>query len=373
MQQNLFSNLDLHRRTLKNRIVVAPPVSFLATTQGELTPVLINYHARLAQCEAAMVICEPFALGAERRFPRQAAMESANIVSMLSQLASVIRKNGAIPILALEHPGFNAWPLNPARKFWGPSTMKVKPLNRQVTELSYEQVGKIAGAFIDAAVVAWNAGFSGVEINGAQGTLLQQFLSPLFNKRQDRFDYERNFGNKLPIEIVRGIRKAFPDFLLLFKLAGRDEMPGGRRLKDTADFARDIEKAGADVLHLTTGFDFCRPDYENPGIRTSAPVLKPQDCQFIKKQVAIPVIFSGKNLSPTNAAGIIKAEMATAVSLGRSLNRDLEWFVKARLNSPNIPVRSCRDCQTCNSAAFGCPDSRGIAFWNLKKQNLREK
>jgi 2,4-dienoyl-CoA reductase (NADPH2) len=363
----LFSKLELPRKNLKNRVIAALPNSFLTDSDGCLTTKNVDFHQRIAEADPALVITEPVSISKERFFAKQPYLNSSDAQIRLSSLAKAVRKAGSIPVLSIFHPGFNSFPKYSGMKFYGPSEIFIEYLNRQVQAFTYEQIGKIVTNFLEAAINAWNTGFSGIEISGADGTLVQQFLSPLFNKRIDSYGHSTNQGQKIAIEIVQAIRKAMPDFFLIFKISCRDLLPGGKPIKETADLARKLEEAGADLLHITSGFKMHMPDYESPVGKLAPPATFAAECQFLKNQLNIPVALSGKIDTPDLAEELIRNKVTDAVSLGCALLRDLDWLSKARMQSENVKIRKCKRCLVCSAPAYGCPDCKGIIFWKLQK------
>lgn len=366
MHQQLFSQLNLSSRELKNRIIAAVPPSLLASPTGVVTAAMIDYYERIATTNVSMVITEGASVsGKDRFFTRQLCGNSQDAVAGLSRMAERIRVHGALPIIQLTHPGINSIPENSTNFVNGPSPFKHPRIKAKVIPFTYDQIKVVATTFIEAAFSAWNAGYSGIEISGADGGLMQQFLSPLTNQRSDNYGYKSKSGGKFAIEIIKAVKKSMPDFLVIFKLAMKDLLPGGKVLKDSLAFAQSLEKAGVDMLHLTEGFPIGKADYGFPTGRTSPEAPFADDCQFLKNQLSIPVILSGKISSPEMAKSIINQGIADTISLGRSLNRDLGWLQKAGLQDSCIKVRECKRCPFCTAASSGCPDMRGIALWNV--------
>lgn len=369
MHQKLFSQLELMGRELKNRVVAAVPFTFLAGNRGEAGERLVQYYERIAATDVAMVITEPAAVSHSLFFQRQLRGNENESVQGLARITERIRAHQALPILHLTHPGINAIPEKQSHLVYGPSAIEQPSIAAKIQELSYEQLRQIANNYLEAAISAWNAGFSGLEISGAEGSLIQQFLSPLTNHRKDDYGYQHEHGVKFALEIVKTIRKAVPDFILLFKIAGRDLIPAGKTLENSIFLAKKLEAAGINLLHVTSGFRLGRPDSEQPGGKSSPNAVFAGDSAIFKANLSLPILLSGKISDPDIAENILEKEIADAVSLGRTLNRDLDWLNKARMNSEIIKVRPCLRCLTCSAAFSGCPDMNDITLWdlNLKK------
>jgi 2,4-dienoyl-CoA reductase (NADPH2) len=375
MNQSLFSPLKISGRELKNRVIAEIPSSFLANEAGDLTQDMIDYYERIAATNVSMVITEPFAVDKNRLFAKQPGISNTGGIFSLSRISERTRAHKAIPILQLFHPGINAKPETGLNYVYGPARFKHSRLKAEVRQYDFKQIAAISGLHIDAAISAWNSGYSGIEVNGADGGLIQQFLSPITNLRADDYGYKGQRGEKLALEIVKAIRKTLPDFLIIFKLSTRDLLPGGRMLKEALNLAMALENAGVDMIHVTAGFTIGKVDYAFPTGRTVANAPFAPDCAFLKKHLKIPLILSGKIALPGLAEEIIRTENADVVSLGRTLNRDLDWLNIAAMNSEHVKVRECKRCPNCSAASTGCPDMKGYAFWklDLDKHLIRRK
>ncbi|GAB4285226.1 MAG: NADH:flavin oxidoreductase [Candidatus Rifleibacteriota bacterium] len=350
------------------------PPTLLADEYGEVTNDLVNYYERVSACDVSMVITEPASVKPnEYGFSRQLCGNSQDSVTGLSRVSRVIRKHGVIPILSLFSPGINAAFSGNSSYVFGPSVFTHPKLEKSVRALSYEQIKATSASYLEAAITAWNSGFSGIEISGADGSLIQQFLSPLTNKREDDYGYRFYRGEKLILEIVKAIKKALPDLLCIYKLAMKDLIPCGKPLKDSVELAKNLEKAGIDLLHVTEGFPIGKPEYGEFISKTTPDAPFADDCQIIRNHVKVPLILSGKIATPDLAENLISQGKCDAISLGRTLNRDLDWLVKAKLNSENIRIRKCRRCIFCAAASNGCPDMNGIPFWSINLEHYRSR
>lgn len=365
MHQKLFSQMEIAGRVLKNHVVAAVPFSFLAGREGEVTDRLALYYERLATTDVAMVITEPARVNQARYFNNQLGGNENESVHGLSRITERIRAYQALPVLQLTHPGINACLEGPHSQVKGPSSIDLPRIAGKVQELGYEEIRLISNNFLEASISAWNAGFSGIEISGAEGNLIQQFLSPLTNQRNDDYGYRQNRGIKFALDIVKAIRKAIPDFLLIFKVAVRDLVPGGKTIEDSLFLAQALENAGLDLLHITSGMFFGRKDSEFSGGKTSPDGLYTQDSQILKLHLNIPVMLSGKISTPELAENILVRKSSDLISLGRTLNRDLDWLNIGKSSSELIKPRACLRCQICSAAFSGCPDMNETTLWDL--------
>lgn len=365
MHQLLFSQFQLGGRSLKNRVFAEMPVSFLARENGSCSTEMIQFYERIAASDTAMIITESASVSRNKFHSLQLLGNENDSVQGLSQIAEKIRQQGATPILHLTHPGINAIPEPGTGKVFGPSAVSIPKIKNLINELSYNQIRQISGFFIESAVSAWNAGFSGLQISAADGSLFQQFLSPITNLRRDDYGFFANFGCKFIQDTFKAIRKAVPDLLLIFKMAARDLLPGGKSIENSIFLARLVANSGADAIHVVSGFPLGKPEREQPLGKNSPDGVFADDAAIIKNSVDIPILVSGKISTPEIGEKILQDGKADAVILGRTLLRDLDWLFKSRMNSESIKIRRCLHCIVCSAASHGCPDFDGITIWNL--------
>ncbi len=190
-------------------------------------------------------------------------------------------------------------------------------------ELSVEEIGDIVKGFGDAARRAVAAGFDAVEIHGAHGHLLNQFLSPLANRRTDLYGKDLEGRMRFPLEVVREVRDVVKDRPLLFRLGADDRMPGGLTLEDGKKIAVKLASEGIDVIDVSGGLCGHLPsDLKEEGFFVHL-------AEGIKNVVEIPVIAVGGIVSMDFADRIILDGRTDLVAVGRAMLRDPDWAAKA--------------------------------------------
>ncbi|MFX1239603.1 MAG: FAD-dependent oxidoreductase, partial [Promethearchaeota archaeon] len=213
-------------------------------------------------------------------------------------------------------------------------------------EMTIEDIKREQKAFADAAERAKKAGFDCVEICGSAGYLMDQFLSPLVNKRTD--EYGGDFENRLrfPLETIEKVRDIIGDSLVLgMRMAGDDFVPGSLTYKDKPPIAKAYEKAGIDYINITGGWH-----------ETKTPQLTmdvPEGCytylaENIKKNVSIPVFASNRINDPIMAEQMLMADKADAICIGRGLIADPDLPIKAQKGD----IRDIMNCVACNQGCF---------------------
>ncbi len=346
----LFECGRIGQMELKNRIIKAPQWSLLGARDGSVTERLIRYYREIACGGTALIIVEYAFVDhkGSKAGPCELGVADDEYLPGLSLLAQAIQANGAKVVLQIVHCGRQR-SLGPPIK--APSRI---PLEGSLLrgwpvpeELTFEETREIVGAFGDAVRRAQVAGFDMVEIHGAHGYLISSFLSPRTNKRTDSYGGSAENRMRFLLEIVEDVRqKVGPDFPIGIRLNGTDYEPGGVMIEDTIAVAKELEKLGVDVLHMSGGTHYQRLN------RTSTMSLPPGlmvwAAEAVRKEVGIPVIASGSITTPELAEEILEKGRADFVSLGRPLFADPYWPQKAKEGRPE----DIAPCIRCNDGCF---------------------
>jgi len=350
--KELFKPIKIGNVLVRNRITMAPMTTLYAGPDGEVTDQCIEYYGARAKGGTGLITVEgtyisPLGL----QIPDSISVCDDKFVPGLARLADSIKRNGAVAVLQLIHSGIQAW----VPQTVGPSPVgriMGKPISSKATphELTIQEIEQIIQDFGNAAFRAMMAGFDMVQLHGTHGYLIHQFLSPLTNKRGDKYGADRDL---FALEVYRGVReKCGPNYPIIFRLCA-DEALGDERLKDgiTLDDAKKtaqrLVKEGVDALDVTGGQDDVIDQYV-----PSAYVLEHNQGTFlhlaseIKKLVNVPVISGGAIETPEVAEKAIKDGTADMVFLGRQLIADPEWAAKAEEGRPE-ERRPCVKCMHC--------------------------
>ena len=343
----LFEPGLIGKMRLKNRLIMAPISTNLAGEDGTVSDELIFHYAERARGGVGLItvenVCIAYPLA--RHGAAQPRIDDDAFIPGLRRLADAIHQGGAKAAVELTHPGMNA----DLRYIEGetpvaPSTVP-RPLDGLVPRaLTRQQVEEAIGQYVGAARRAHEAGFDAVELQACHGLLINQFLSPLTNRRQDKYGGSRENRVGFLIEIVEGIRRRVGlDFPVMVRLVAEDLVEGGVTPEEGCWFAHRLEEAGADAIH---------PDFGLGGKeKRLEPMPYPQAwrvylAERIKQAVSIPVIAVGVIREPRVAEEILEAGKADFVALGRALNADPEWPNKAQAGEV-ASIRRCFGCNEC--------------------------
>lgn len=163
-----------------------------------------------------------------------------------------------------------------------------------------------------------------MEIHSAHGYLLNQFFSPITNRRTDEYGGILQNRIRLHLEVIAAVREAVgEEHAVLLRLGAIDDLEGGTRVEDSVFAATEFEKAGVDMLDITGGLSgYMRPGHAEPGY--FAEFSEP-----IKKAVSIPVILTGGVTEPEQAEELLAAGKADLIGVGRAILKDSDWAQRA--------------------------------------------
>ncbi len=350
---HLFQPLQVKGVTFRNRIVMAPMNTNLAAAEGETTPQIIDYFVERAKGGAGLIITSATVVDFDwKKRAGELCVYSDEFIPGLKNLAATVQKEGARIFLQINHQGAELFS-NTAftiKKAVGPSAVP-HPLNGEFCrELTIKEIEDIREKFIDSALRAKQAGFDGVEIHGAHGYLLTQFINPNTNRRTDKYGAGFEGRIRFPIEIVEGIRKsAGEDFLISYRMNGNEFVSRDTPLDfdESVQFAKSLANF-VDLIHVS-----CGSGQTPRTTRKMIPLMSsPRGCyrhlaSFVKQAVNIPVISVGRINTPQVAESIIADGDADMVAIGRGMLADPYWANKAKEGD----ISNIRRCVACNQ---GC-------------------
>ena len=341
--KHLFSPINIGAMEVKNRLVMPPMgINFGVDEEGYVTDQLKEYFVARAKGGTGMMIVGGAAVHSTGLdLPKLPRIWDDKHIPGFRKMTDAVHEYDVKFGIQLLHGGRQSYHSNKVAPSPLPAQGVVKGAPR---ELTIPEIGEMVEAFGDSARRSEEAGFDFVEIHGAHGYLITEFLAPNSNKRED--DYGGGFENRIRflLEVLADIRKkTSPDFPFGVRLNGDDFIKDGWVIEDARRIAPILEKKGAAYLHITAGIYGSYP----PGI--SIPSMYAKQGVFIylaeevKKVVSIPVIGVGRIKDPEHADRIIKEGRVDMVSMGRAHLADPEIANKAR--SGNLAdIRPCIGC-----------------------------
>ena len=349
---NLFDPLVIRGVTLRNRIAVSSMCQY-SSIDGYATDWHFVHLGSRAVGGAALVFTEAAAVLPEGRIsPQDLGFWDDGHVEMLARVVGFIHQQGALAGIQLAHAGRKASTYAPGRGHgaipesdggWqvvGPSEDAFSEEYPKPNPLMIEGIRSVTEGFAQAARRAIQAGFDVVEIHGAHGYLIHEFLSPFSNHRQD--EYGRSLENRarLAREVVKAVREVWPESSPLFlRISATDWQEGGWDPEQSIELARQVKTLGVDLVDCSSGGNL--PDAMIP----AGPGYQTPFAERIRREAGIMTGTVGFITSPAQADHIIRSGQADVVLLARQMLRDPYWPLRAarELGYPTMwPVQYLR-------------------------------
>ena len=346
--KKLFEPGRIGKMEVKNRVVMAPMAIRLCSEFGAVTQRFIDFYVERAKGGTGLIIventCVDWPLGKAGDFPVR--LDSDRFIHGFHDLAEAVHPYGAKLATQLQHAGMQATISDTEGLQPVTSTVRTRYRGTLPREVTIPEIQEIEEKFAEAARRTKAAGFDAVEVHGAHGYIVTQFLSPFMNKRTDMYGGSLENRMRFALETLERMReKVGPDFPIIFRFSAHEYVPGGIELEEGKVIAQSLEAAGVDALHVSAG-----------GLRESGEwimpsMAKPRGCfvRFaagVKEVVSIPVITVGRISDPILAEEILEQGKADFVALGRPLLADPYFAEKAARGAFDdiCPCIACNEC-----------------------------
>jgi len=329
----LFSPVSLGGLSLPNRVVIAPMCQYSAH-DGEAGDWHLIHLGQLALSGAGLLIIEATAVTAEGRIsPGDLGLYSDGCEAALGRVIASIRTHSDMPVgIQLGHAGRKGssaapWDggalIPPSAGGWipvAPSPIPHAPHEAPPAELDAAGLARIRDAFVEAARRADRIGIDAIELHGAHGYLLHQFLSPLANQRGDTYGGSLENRMRFPLEVFDAVRAAVPAPKPVgMRVSATDWVEGGWDVEQTVALARALEKRGCDFLHVSSGG--VSPQQQIP----IGPGYQVHLAARMRGEVKMPVIAVGLITEPEQAETIIASGQADLVGIARAILFEPHW------------------------------------------------
>ena len=322
----LFKKLKAKNISFKNRIIMPPMATAKADEKGHVSQDILDYYDEKTKDKlfSTVIVEHNFVDPLGKASHNQMSIADDSDIDGLKKLAKVIQNNDAQAIVQISHAGSSASKDVIGESPLAPSSIK-NPSKKDAElprELTIDQIEEIEDKFADAALRVKKAGFDGVEIHSAHGYFLDQFLSPLTNKRTDEYGGDIDGRIKIHLEIIKKVReKVGDDYPVFLRLGAGDNMDGGLSQEDAVYAAKAFENAGVDVLDISGGMCMFFTDDDRAGFFDY--LSKP-----IYEEVDIPVILTGGVKTGQDVEDILNRDVCDLVGVGRSVFKDSNWIEK---------------------------------------------
>ncbi len=318
----LFSDFKIKGMELKNRIVMAPMCMYSADGDGKPNNWHYTHYTSRAVGGAGLIIFE--ATGVESRgriSDKDLGLWSDEHVDGLKQIVEACQKHGAKVAVQLGHAGRKSEVTSELSI--APSPVPFSEKYRVPVEMTIEDIKQVQIAFREAARRANLAGFDAIELHGAHGYLINQFLSPLTNKRTDEFGGSTENRSRFLKEILCEIRKVWPEVKpVIIRVSAEEYSENGNHPEGVAGILNFLKADGIDMINVSSGGVINANMDIFPGYQVKF-------AEVVKSETGLPVIAGGLITSALMAEEIIHNNRADLIYLGRELLRNPYWPLQA--------------------------------------------
>lgn len=322
----LLKPLANSKLKLNNRLVLPPMATAKCGEDGIVTQEILDYYDEKSKGGyiSLIIIEHSFIEEQGKAHNGQLSIANDNVIEGLKNLSNIIHKNGSKAIMQINHAGSLTKNAVTGCGIVGPSAIMHPRNNEMPNELTKEDIRRVVLKFREAARRVKNAGFDGVEIHSAHGYLLNEFYSPITNKRKDEYGGDVFGRIKLHLEIITAIREEVgEDFPILLRLGACDYAEGGNIIDDCKNAVIEFQKAGVDIIDISGGV----LGYIIPGVKRQG--YFSEVTEELKKNVSIPVILTGGITEAEAAEKLLESDKADLIGVGRAILKDSLWAKKA--------------------------------------------
>ena len=351
--EKLFQKGKIGRLELPNRVVMTAMGTMLGDWNGCSTPEQVRFYEERAKGGCGLIIPEFTSVDPDSGHCNriQLGIYDARQIRSIEDICDGVHRHGSKIFIQLHHGGREAPPaLNGGRQAMAPSVELNSVVGRDTIlprEMTLEDIDRLVGLFIQAAVNAEAAGADGVEIHGAHGYLLQQFMSPYTNKRTDEYGGSMENRCRFMVRILKGIREAVsPNFVVGARINGNDFVEGGNDQDACVEIAKYLEPY-VDYFNVSCGVyasaaTMIEPCYSPEGWRR--PFV-----EAIKHAVKVPVIGVNALRHTEEAEKPLEEGVCDFVGMSRMHIADPYLVEKAKAGREDL-IRKCLKCMNCNKS-----------------------
>ncbi|SFF54956.1 NADPH2 dehydrogenase [Halobacillus alkaliphilus] len=316
MKNLLFSPYTIKNVTLKNRIVMSPMCMYSSHNQdGHTQPFHLAHYESRAAGQVGLVMTEATSVTPEGRISHEdLGIWSDNHNEGLSTLTEAIHRHGAKAGIQLAHAGRKA---NLDSEIYAPSAAPFSESLKTPVEMDEQQVSSTVQSFKEGAKRAKEAGFDVIELHGAHGYLINQFLSPLTNFRSDKYGGSREKRYRFLSEIIDAVRETWTGPLFV-RISGAEYHENGNKMEDFIYFAEKMKAQGVDLIDVSSGGVVPAPIDPYPGYQVKY-------AEKIKVEAGIDTGAVGLITSGNQAEEILRNERADLIFLARALLKNPYW------------------------------------------------
>lgn len=355
MYQHLFQEGTIGTLTIKNRIIMESMGNALSKLNGEVSEEDIAFYRARAQGGVGLIMSEAVSVDSltGRANSRNLCIDQDSQIPGYRRLVQELHPYNCRFFVELYHPGRQGDSvLNGGKAMLAPSAIPCSLVRQPVVEMTQEQIQDMVQKFIDGARRCQEAGVDGVLLHAAHGYLINQFLSPYTNHRQDAYGGSPENCARFALEILRGIRKICgPDYPIALRMSACEYLDyiglpqeRGITLPLAVQYARMFQDAGVDLLDISSGiYETMNTAWEPTGFDQG---WKQNLAKEIRTAVTIPVVSTCVIRDPDFAESLLAEGVCDFVGSARTHLADPEWSNKAR-EGRECDIRRCISCLNC--------------------------
>jgi 2,4-dienoyl-CoA reductase-like NADH-dependent reductase (Old Yellow Enzyme family) len=342
----IFQAVTIGSVTIPNRIVLSPINTSFGDIAGKTTKRLVDFHAKIAKGRIGLSIVGSTAVNKSGKVNfKGLLLDDEERLDNFSKLFLAIENAGSIPAIQLMHAGRQTYPEVTGSKVLAPSNVPSPFFNVVPTPLEKSDIKETINDFSKSALIAKKAGAKIIELHGAHGYLIEQFLSPSANKREDEYGGKLENRVRFFVQVIKAVKsKLGRDFPIICRIGVDDYKHARIKQEESMTIASLLEEAGADCISISAGIY---------GQRDKIYPSSLMDCRArlrvsgrMKQKLDIPIIYGGAISRLEEAEEILDAKQADLVGFARGIVADPELIVKGK-NAETIAY-----CTRCNYCAY---------------------
>lgn len=344
----LFDQTTINGMTLENRLARSATWEGMCDVDGRPFPKLISFYRDMARGKVGLIISGYTFVSPEgKQLPGKMGIHTDDFADVMKDMTGAVHEEGGKICIQLVHAGGQTDAHNAGQQPLAPSAVKIDQYPEMPAEMTREDISRITTAFKDGARRAKTWGFDAVQLHGAHGYLINQFLSPLANRRQDEYGGSIENRCRFLLEVYQAVRSAVgPDFPVMIKLNGSDNIAGGLSLEDAVFAAKALDKAGIDCIEVSGGTP-ASGDQSPARIKIDSPDKEAYNlalAKHIRAAVNCPIMVVGGFRSFEVAEKTIQ-ETADYVTMARPFIR--EPALAKRWQEGDRSLARCISCNGC--------------------------
>ena len=367
----IFDQTIINGMTLGNRLVRSATWEGMCDADGKPGQKLIDFYRALARGNVGLVITGYTFISPEgKQLPGKMGIHTDDFADVMKEMTKAVHDEGGKICVQLVHAGGQTDTGNAGRQPLAPSAVQIDQYPELPAEMTREDISRVIAAFGSGARRAKDWGFDAVQLHGAHGYLINQFLSPLANQRVDEYGDSIENRCRFLMETYQAVRSAVgPDFPVMIKLNGSDNLAGGLSIEDAAYAAKALDKSGIDCIEVSGGTP--ASGNQNPArMKINSPEKEAYNLPLarqVRTAVKCPIMVVGGFRSLEVAEKTIQ-KSADYISMARPFIREPR-LVKRWQEGDTSPAR----CISCNSCFKPGIEEAGIYCVIEKKEQEKNK